>query len=320
MTSAALGIRSARGTASVLLAGVALLAGCFSPTGATGSGGASTSTGSATTGGTGTTVAATTAEVTTSAPTTTGSTTTTTGVETSASTTGLTLTGLLTTGATEVTTALTEVTTALTDTTLTTLETTGQPLFCGDGVVQPPEECDDGNATDDDGCSVDCTFEFRYVFVSSQSYAGKEMGGALGGDAKCNALAAANPDLAGRTFAAWLSTGMKDAKDRIGSSTLPYRLTDGFTEVAANTSGLLDDGLDAPIHLDEWGNPAADAQHVWTGTLASGLAAPMHCSGWSNVGVDGWAGLWTEFGIGWTDSAELPCSQLRRIYCIEVPP
>jgi len=30
---------------------------------------------------------------------------------------------------------------------------------CGDGVVDPFEECDDGNIVDDDGCSGDCTIE-----------------------------------------------------------------------------------------------------------------------------------------------------------------
>ena len=29
---------------------------------------------------------------------------------------------------------------------------------CGDGIVTPPEECDDGNVTDGDGCNSDCTF------------------------------------------------------------------------------------------------------------------------------------------------------------------
>jgi cysteine-rich repeat protein len=31
--------------------------------------------------------------------------------------------------------------------------------FCGDGIIQPPEECDDGNNVDGDGCSAVCTIE-----------------------------------------------------------------------------------------------------------------------------------------------------------------
>ena len=30
--------------------------------------------------------------------------------------------------------------------------------FCGDGIVQPPEECDDGNIVDNDGCTNTCMF------------------------------------------------------------------------------------------------------------------------------------------------------------------
>jgi YVTN family beta-propeller protein/cysteine-rich repeat protein len=32
------------------------------------------------------------------------------------------------------------------------------PAVCGNGVVQPGEQCDDGNTTDDDGCDGNCTF------------------------------------------------------------------------------------------------------------------------------------------------------------------
>jgi len=30
---------------------------------------------------------------------------------------------------------------------------------CGNGVVEPPEQCDDGNNDDGDGCAADCTME-----------------------------------------------------------------------------------------------------------------------------------------------------------------
>ncbi|PCC72950.1 Myxococcus cysteine-rich repeat-containing protein [Nannocystis exedens] len=50
----------------------------------------------------------------------------------------------------------TTTTEALTDTDPTTGETTGPGAGCGDGVVQAPEVCDDGNAADGDGCNADC--------------------------------------------------------------------------------------------------------------------------------------------------------------------
>jgi cysteine-rich repeat protein len=33
------------------------------------------------------------------------------------------------------------------------------PTTCGDGTIELPEECDDGNTTDGDGCASDCTIE-----------------------------------------------------------------------------------------------------------------------------------------------------------------
>jgi len=38
-------------------------------------------------------------------------------------------------------------------------ECTVEP-FCGDGVLDPEEQCDDGNNFDGDGCSAECTVEF----------------------------------------------------------------------------------------------------------------------------------------------------------------
>jgi cysteine-rich repeat protein len=37
------------------------------------------------------------------------------------------------------------------------------PPGCGDGVVQPGEQCDDGNTTDGDGCSSTCAFEGNLI-------------------------------------------------------------------------------------------------------------------------------------------------------------
>ncbi|WAS97010.1 DUF4215 domain-containing protein [Nannocystis punicea] len=39
------------------------------------------------------------------------------------------------------------------------LATEGQTAECGDGVLQAPEECDDGNLAGGDGCSAECTIE-----------------------------------------------------------------------------------------------------------------------------------------------------------------
>lgn len=36
---------------------------------------------------------------------------------------------------------------------------TAEPFFCGDGNVDPGEECDDNNNLNNDGCAADCTIE-----------------------------------------------------------------------------------------------------------------------------------------------------------------
>jgi len=42
-------------------------------------------------------------------------------------------------------------------------ETTGPPMPCGDGTLELGEECDDANAEDGDGCSMECTIEEGYL-------------------------------------------------------------------------------------------------------------------------------------------------------------
>jgi cysteine-rich repeat protein len=51
----------------------------------------------------------------------------------------------------------------------------GGMAACGDGVAQPPEQCDDGNLLDRDGCSASCTQEsLRVAIESSESCRGDE--------------------------------------------------------------------------------------------------------------------------------------------------
>ncbi|HEY0137807.1 MAG TPA: hypothetical protein VGB85_27165, partial [Nannocystis sp.] len=72
-------------------------------------------------------------------------------------------------------------------------------MFCGDGQVNGPEECDRGekNGTGDKDadavpCSVSCNFESLLVFLSSRTYTVAELGGsAAAADERCEELAAA---------------------------------------------------------------------------------------------------------------------------------
>jgi cysteine-rich repeat protein len=51
------------------------------------------------------------------------------------------------------------------------------PSFCGDGVVAPPEECDDGDADDRDSCLSDCTVSTCADGVRGGAETGVDCGG-----------------------------------------------------------------------------------------------------------------------------------------------
>jgi cysteine-rich repeat protein len=105
---------------------------------------------------------------------------------------------------------------------------------CGDGMLDPEEECDDGATADEDGCSAVCTKELRRVFVTSAVFTG-DLGGRAGADAKCQA--AAESASAPGTFRAWLSTNNGSPADDFVKSAVPYvRLDD--VQVAADWQDL----------------------------------------------------------------------------------
>lgn len=62
-------------------------------------------------------------------------------------------------GATSSSSTSTSTTTTSTTTTSSTASTGAGGGICGDGDVNPGEECDDGGVGDGDGCSASCTFE-----------------------------------------------------------------------------------------------------------------------------------------------------------------
>ena len=68
------------------------------------------------------------------------------------------------------------------------------PPICGNGAVANPEQCDDGNTADGDGCSSTCTLEGPPTCGDGQIWLGEECddGNALGGDG-CSAICAIEP-------------------------------------------------------------------------------------------------------------------------------
>jgi hypothetical protein len=121
----------------------------------------------------------------------------------------------------------------------------------------------------------------KRVFVTSNIYRG-DLGGLLGADAKCQALADAAG--LGGEFKAWLSAAGpgNSAADRLTHATGPYVRVDGV-QVAANWTDLVDGLLSAPISIDEHGAPViSGTMGVWTGTNTAGrLQAPnVICNDW----------------------------------------
>lgn len=195
----------------------------------------------------------------------------------------------------------------------------GDGLPCTDCVEQ---ECDDGNMTPGDGCTPECRFEKLYVFVTSGSWTGKELGGVAGADQRCNDAAMTNKALGGRKFRAWLSEDGKDAITRIGASNVPYVRLDSV-QVAPNVMQFTTGTLASSIDVTEAGDPAGapgicSANAVWTGTMADGTLALDNCMGWSGAGALGRIGGFSSNGAEWTDCDTLLCGMPARLYCVQV--
>ncbi len=94
----------------------------------------------------------------------------------------------------------------------------------------------------------------KIVFITSTIFADGNLGGIVGADAECQALADA-ASLSG-TFLAWLSDslGNSPATDpNFVKSEVPYLRVDGIM-VASSWADLVDGSLLAPIEVDEQGN------------------------------------------------------------------
>ena len=166
---------------------------------------------------------------------------------------------------------------------------------------------------------ADCA---RYVFVSSELYAGEDIGGAIGADGRCNAfgsLAGTRPALRGRSFQAWLSDDLANfaASARLTHGKKPYRLVDG-TLVANDWAQLTSGAILHAIDVTEQGRTVGQ-DFVWTGTSALGARAAPTCTSWSingaaNMGTVGRASV---SDSTWTNSGAVSCQTAQRLYCFE---
>jgi hypothetical protein len=157
------------------------------------------------------------------------------------------------------------------------------------------------------------------VFTTSTFYFGN-LGGPAGADAKCSARAAA-AGLSG-SFKAWLSSVNPNGQpaQTFTQSNAPY-VRVGGVRIADDWVDLTDGSLQAPISVDEFGNPARTA-NSWTATLTDCTqnSSVRDCLSWTsdNGSFTGWLGLPTQTGPTWTESvANAPCDSPQTLYCFE---
>jgi cysteine-rich repeat protein len=193
---------------------------------------------------------------------------------------------------------------------------------CGDNEKNGPEECDDGNQTDDDACSNDCIAP-RLVFVTSAMFSGN-LGGLAGADAKCAAVAT-ELGKPGAQWRAWLSDDTGSPSTRMDTAfTGWYQLVDG-TPVAHGWSDLTDGTLSAPINLTEHGTPSGEPLVAWSNTTPTGKAiSGEHCNNWtsSSPAPKGRAGATNDTNVDWTDFTDealnpITCSAGLHLYCFQ---
>lgn len=155
----------------------------------------------------------------------------------------------------------------------------------------------------------------QLAFVTSTGTANANFPGLAGGDAIC-ADAASSAGLAG-VWVAWLSNAGIDAADRlIGDG--PFRRIDGVL-IAANRVALLDGTLDAPISIDENGNPVpVGSANVWTGTESDGGRSISTCLGWTVDSGIGTTGMADRTDFRWTTGFSSGCGNSdTRLYCFQ---
>ena len=195
---------------------------------------------------------------------------------------------------------------------------------CGDGLhcrsCTPVEECDNGDAEPNDGCTADCRVDGRLIFATATFHPGDI--GTVAADQVCTDIGVTYfaPE---RTFIAWLSTSDTPILTRLGGGPLPYRLP-GLEIVFDNTAslvlGLIEHAVDqeplgttiaGPVNCGDFGALA------WTGSDYDGSTADLHCMDWTSTMGLGEAGNVKVKGTQWTYSCIPKCSSALRLYCIE---
>lgn len=198
--------------------------------------------------------------------------------------------------------------------------TSGAEPFCGDGFINPNEECDEGALTCFDyyceNSCVNCLLK-RYIFVTSIVHSAN-FGGLDGADHLCNDLAQKNPIIFKRKFRAWLSSSNDDAKDRFQRGLGPYYRLDNVIVVVTGED-FIKGTLIHPIISDEDGFFRSSL--VFTNTLPNGTkASSLDCNNWNSNKIYDYTFLGNsdKNDSRWTfDTKQSSCAVSRPIYCVE---
>ena len=208
---------------------------------------------------------------------------------------------------------------------------------CGDGLLDPQEECD-GGGPEGEGmieganvpCKTGCAWDGRVVFISSVAYLG-DLGGITGADLKCQILAQAQQIHEPGRFKAWLSDADDSPLSRFSFG--PERLVmPNGVQVAKNLDALILDGPGDGIRVTEKRDSVLQ-RYVWTNTAVTGdiFSETDHCNDWiasdknlnARLGINAVpkqpAEAWNTWSSEkrWTSFATKWCLESAHLYCIE---
>lgn len=202
---------------------------------------------------------------------------------------------------------------------------TGAPTpVCGDGVIDPPEECEDPGDIHCFNCYRD-----RYVFVTSETFWGDFAASSGNIDYWCSHLAAV-AGLQGPfefRFKPWISTSDASAADRLFHSPGRYLLVNDLV-FAESWDDLVAGNILNPLTVTEKSETLNAG--VWTDTRPDGTAilpdGGNHCGDWTDDTFftnHAFFGVTNQTDADWTLFDDIPevtprdCGSWAALYCFE---